>query len=181
MFDWIGFGQDLLGTLIGAGLGLACAMWWDRQKDRADIKARRLRTILAIREEIDGTSSSLEIPQLDVADAEGGAVKIEMSVPFLLSAAFETAIHSGNLALLPSKAQATLSSFYEHLRIARLGVDVLTTNYAHGGNVSDGVTRIQNAANYLQGHCEMLRGQVPDVREALDLAERAARRGADAI
>jgi len=158
--DTAAFLRDLLGTCLGAGLGLAGAMWWDRRKDREANRTIRMRAVAALLTELDGTTKSLGVPALEMSEQEGGAVAIDMNVPFLLDSAFRTAVSSNALGWLPAEAQGTLSSFYEHLRITRLAVDQLVTAYSGGGDVKAQVSRMQSAANYLAGHSAMLLGNL---------------------
>jgi hypothetical protein len=150
-------------------------MWWDRRKDREGTRSTRGRIISALLNELDTIAQSLAVPDLETAEAGGGAVAVDMNIPFLPDAAFRAAVSSGALALLPPELQGTLSTFYEHLRITRLYVDQLITAYAGGGDVEAQLARIRSAASYLAGHSAALLDQVADIRTALlTAAQRSA-------
>lgn len=173
-----GFIRDLLGTFLGAGLGLGSAMWWDRRKERQGLRERRLRAIATIRADVASTEAAIDVPSAQVAETDGGAYLVEFSIPFFQSTGFESAMYSGDVSLLPSALQTALSAFHEHLRITRLAVDELSRSYAYGASAEDDARRIQNTANHLAGLSEMLGTLIPELREKLDIAEDNVRRGA---
>jgi hypothetical protein len=159
---WFEWWSQLLGTLIGTGVGFALAMWWDRAKERTRVNRERSEMVDSLVFEMQGIRERLDVPALELTpDPNGsGAVAVTMSVPFLSRSAFDAAVYSGNLTLLPSALQADLSTIYEQLRIMRKHADNLAISYARGSTVEEHTAVMQNAANYLSSHADMLKDQL---------------------
>jgi hypothetical protein len=136
---WHDLAVQLLGTLVGAGVGLALAMWWDRRKKELDLGDRRSTTIQSLYLEVTGIGERLSIPELVSEALSGGGAQLDLPRPHLPNSAFEAAVHSGNLTLLPPVLQVELSWCYEQLRLARLIVDDIVTFYSKGYEVQETV------------------------------------------
>ena len=170
--NWHDWAAQLIGTLIGTGVGFGLAMWWDRKKERDRESRDRSDTIESVLLELRGI-----LDQLGIADAEGspiearqGAIAIEFSIPFLSHSAFDAAVHSGKLTLLRPELQGELSTIYEQVRLMRLHVDRATTSYAHGSGVGDHRAIVENATQYLRGQGQMLNAQLQAVCQHLEAA-----------
>ncbi len=173
MPEWLDFVRQLVGTLIGAGVGFWLAMSWDRYKVQKDRRQRQLDTVKSLLYELDRTEHTVDIPGVDFDAAEkgDGSVEVDMRLPFLLRSAFDGAVSSGNLALLPPKLQGDLSAFYEQLRICRLFVDNAATSHARGMEPEEEMVYLSNAYQHLCGHCSMLADELRSIRSALQKAK----------
>jgi hypothetical protein len=160
--SWFDWWAQLLGTLIGTGVGFGLATWWDRSKERARVSGERADTVRSILLELQGISDRLATPAVSLTPNpdNSGAVTVEMAVPFLSRSAFDAAVHSGKLTLLGPELQEELSTIYEQLRIMRVHVDNLATSYAHGSTVEEHTAMMENAVQYLRGHADMLTDQL---------------------
>jgi len=173
------FLPDLLGTFVGAVVGLSCAIWWDRTKQLEEKKELEFRTLESLLGEmkligdaaaaaVDETRTEvrLEEPQQNETDSETGTT-VELGIIYLPGSAFDSAIHSGGLALLPAQLQVVLSGFYELVRLTRLHVDHMDTSYSKGLSVEDNVRFLENAQGYLRSHCEFILSQIQEIRPRL--------------
>lgn len=112
-FDWSGFIPELIATFIGAGVGFAAAMLWDRKKTEEEIKHTKNHMINAIIEELKVIQNELNDPnkpvdvKWDKASHEFLGGYVLMSTP-----AFESAVNSGNFSLLETSLQTELGDLY---------------------------------------------------------------------
>jgi hypothetical protein len=171
--SWTEWFAQLLGTLIGTFVGFGLAMWWDRTKERNKENRDRAETVQSITLELEGIMTRLTVAEAEVSAVEGrpGSAAVEMSLPFLSSSAFEAAVHSGKLTLLPPPLQEELSTIYEQVRLLRAHVDNASTSYAHGSTVEEHVAVLTNATAYLRANGEMLREQLEDALDHLEKAK----------
>jgi hypothetical protein len=151
---WLEWTVQLVGTLIGTGVGFGLAMWWDRKKERVREDSDRMKTAKSILLELQGISERLDTPEYkaDNVASRPGAIAVEISIPFLSWSAFDAAVHSGKLTLLQPDLQNELATVYEQVRIMRLHVDNASTSYAHGDSVEDHHAVMSNAVNYMRAY-----------------------------
>jgi hypothetical protein len=166
--EW-GYVRDVSGHVIGAALGFGLAMWWDRRKESGTVRARRRTTSESLLLEIETLQSSIGILEdsFNPSATSPGAIAVEFTLPFLLTAAFDAAVHSGNLALLSPEVQSQVASVYEHVRIAKLHVDNIATSYAKDFEPEDVGAYLSNSYGYLRASCEMIRNGLPSLIGAL--------------
>ena len=167
------FLPEVVGTLIGAALGLWSAQWWDHRKDARQTQESTLRTIDSLIGEIAllrGAAQAAVEPQ-DPADAEvalpGGAMQVTVDMLFLPNAAFQSAVGAGGLGLLPATLQVQLSTFYEAVAWTRMHRDNIMTSYDHAVSVDHNVGYLRNARNYLAAGSQWLLSEVDNLLEQL--------------
>ena len=110
MSEWL---AQLVGTLIGTGVGFGLATWWDRAKERERRAEDCSETTKSILLELEGVLNRLETAEAELSQVDArGAVVVDMSIPFLPVSAFDAAVHSGRLTLLRPEVQEELSTVY---------------------------------------------------------------------
>ena len=166
--EWLSYLRELSLTVIGAALGFALAIYWDRRREAEAERMKRRLMLDSMLIEIETILSQVGLPESSFLPRDNGAIEVDLSIPFLPSAAFETAVHSGDLTLLTPSLQAQASSVYEHLRIAKLHVDNITTSYTTNLDPELVRTYLTNAFNYLRGHLTMIEEQLKDFRKELE-------------
>jgi hypothetical protein len=170
---WMLFLPEIIGTLIGAALGLWTASWWDRRKDRLAEDQHTVRTIDSLIGEIEMLRSAAEeaTKPRDESDAPvarpGGAVLVTIDMLFFPDAAFRSAVSAGGLGLLPADLQVMLSGFYESVGWARLHRDNIATSYNRSATVRENVSYLENARVHLGSGCHAMLSLVEEVLQEL--------------
>ena len=171
--NWYEWSEQLLGTLIGTFVGFGLAMWWDRKKDRNREDRDRADTLQSILLELGGISQRLNLAEAEASPMEErpGSFAVEISLPFLSCSAFDAAVHSGKLTLLPPALQEEVSTIYEQVRLMRIHVDNAYSAYAEGSTAEEHVAIFRNAVAHLRASGEMLREQIDSACEHLQRAK----------
>lgn len=161
--------MQLLGTLIGTGVGFTLALYAEHIGERRREERDRSKTIRSILGELDRTESILDIFSVEITPSEEveGAYAIDISTAYFSGFAFDTAVHSGRLALLEPDLQVELSTCYEAIRLTRRHYDRVATFYDAGSELPQQLGALETANKYLQYNLEILRTLVPDARKSL--------------
>jgi len=169
MFPWLELIVQLIATFVGAALGVASAMWWDRHEEKRNRDERIWRMLTALLEQLEATVASLSIVSNEItAQAEEpGALAFELSVPLLSTSSFETVANSGDLALLDPGLQTSLGRFHESVRIVKLHLDHVSISFAKLDATAEGIQALQNAVLHLKTHCEIALSLKDEVRRGL--------------
>ncbi|HEV2826710.1 MAG TPA: hypothetical protein VGW76_03845 [Pyrinomonadaceae bacterium] len=169
MINWSDWFMQLVGTLIGAGVGFSLALYGERITSKKKEVKDRDDTIRSILLEIDRTLLVLDIFEVNTVESETipGAFQAEISIVYLVNFAFDAAVHSGKLTLLNPDLQDELSTCHEAIRIARIHYDKVITFYATEGGPAEHRSALENANNYLKNSFEMLKVLLPPARDNL--------------
>jgi hypothetical protein len=116
---WLNLLIELVGSLVGAGLGVWFAMWQDRVRERQSTQGRRIDIVTTLIHEIDRTITAVDEYELEQGEPTAtGAVGVSLSYPYLLDAAFRATVASGGLALLSGNQQIDLAQYYRSVDLA---------------------------------------------------------------
>lgn len=103
------FSIQLIATLIGAGVGFALAMWWDRRKKVNGIKLTKTSMIESIISELEHVRDEIKQQKYGVEINTDG---LGVAVNLVPTNAFDSSVNSGNFSLLSSELQTNLSHVY---------------------------------------------------------------------
>jgi hypothetical protein len=159
MLEWIRFAQDLVATLIGAGVGFWFALQVERIGDARRERKDRNNAIASILQELDHILNGLDLPAANFAAANdsSGEVTVDLDIPYFPTAAFEASVHSGKFAMLEVSLQGDLATAYEQVAITRIVRNDVVRFYARPLDVPETHKHLSNLLNHLHGHSQMLR------------------------
>lgn len=125
----IDFSLQLVATLIGAFAGFGLVIAWERKKKNEDLKHVKKHTIEAIIEEL---KSIEKMVKEGVPHFRWNQLKHDFEGKYILvsTPAYDSAIHSGNFNLLPTKLQSEIGYVYLTIEDCKKFSDQTMTYYS---------------------------------------------------
>src|SRR5438445_12881595 len=104
---WIPLAVQLIGTLIGALVGISLAILVDRKKRREEIQQTKIRMLNAIIEELKSFQKMVELTSGNTVKLEWDSSTKDFIGTFIsvTTPAFKSAVSSGNFSLLEPSLQ----------------------------------------------------------------------------
>ncbi len=120
-FEPVSFGTQLLGTLIGAGVGFALVVRWDRSKKKTERKEAKKLMIDSLVKELEENLTGLNKFKMPVWNENYGKFKGEFGLASVY--AFQSIVSGGNFGSLPIKIQKPLREIYQNSELYNTFMD----------------------------------------------------------